>query len=305
MGFDDLAGDRSYRVAVRWSPPRLGDVGKKSNQAKGWASEVEADIEAAEQRLAAEVRILHMNTVFLDEQIKFAEASAEVRAQILDFIERQIGAGTKTIADRGLAELSLADARSLPSSRRLDRRLCIRNLQYKLNLPRTLDLKIQMDGDPLALPPPPDEEGLVEKALQQHHKLAAASARCTQSQAQLRLRKAGRYPWLSFVEVNRDFGWEGLPDSWGFRVGIDIPVFQWSQRMFQAPMAKVDQCRLELRAVKSRIGLEVEELVERMRAPGPVGGARADGQADARTQSGDLGAPSGHWSGRSPAAPDR
>jgi outer membrane protein TolC len=263
---DDWFRTGNYNIGVRWSPPRLGERGERGRKAQSRVAEIEADIAAAEQSLAAEVRLLHWQIVFLDEQVRLAEASLAVREQIVTFLDAQVEAGTKSLLDRTLAELALADARSLPSTYRLERQLCLARLRSKLGLPPGLALTLEVAGEPLAFQPRSLEpDGLLEKALAARPELAGLSACCEQAASTLHLRKRERYPWFSFLQVNREFGLHGAPETWGFRFGIDLPVFKWRQGMIRGPQAEIERCRLELDTAKRRIGLEVEELVLRLR----------------------------------------
>jgi outer membrane protein, heavy metal efflux system len=257
---------QNYSLALRWSPPRPWERGLKGNQALGKVSEVEGDIASSEQRLAAEVRLLHMSAVFLDEQIKLADASLKLRERIVEFVAAQVGAGVKNALDQNIAELALADARSQPDAYRLDRRLALMRLAAELDLPNSGGLRIQVEGDPLSAPQhAPVTVSLMETALARRPEFSIAAARSSQVEALLDLRKKERYPWVSFVQFSREFARGGAPDTWGFRLGVDLPVFKWSGYRLRAPQAEIEQRQLETNAVKSRINLEIEELTERLR----------------------------------------
>jgi cobalt-zinc-cadmium efflux system outer membrane protein len=272
LDFDDEAAGNSvqnYNLALRWSPPRPGERGLKGAWAQGRVSEVDGEIAAAEQKLAAEVRLLHMNLMFLDEQIKLAEAAVQVRERIVALVASQVEAGVKTARDQNVAELALADARLLPDTYQADRRVAGNRLASELGLLRWNGLTIQVDGEPLVFRPRSfDQAGLVEIALANRPELVVLSARRAQAETLLKLRKRERYPWLSFVQLGREFrGAYGL-DRWGFRFGIGLPILQWTRGSIQRPAAELEQRRLEVEALQARIRLEVEELVERLRSRG-------------------------------------
>lgn len=265
---NDRAGvwSQDYSLALRWSPPRPWERGLKGSQAWGKVSEAEGEIASAEQQLAAEVRLLHMSIVFLDEQIKLADASLKLREQIVDFVASQVNAGVKNALDQNLAELALADARSQPSTYRLDRRLAFMRLASTLDLPRYEQLGIQIEANPLTVPPyPPVAAPVMETALAPRPELTIAAARAAGAGALFRLREKERYPWLSFLQFSREFSRGGAPDTWGFRLGVDLPIFKWSGARLRAPRAEIEQRQLEMNAVKSRIGLEIDEISERLR----------------------------------------
>lgn len=268
----DFENDRTsvwsqdYSLALRWSPPRPWERGLKSNQALGRVSEVAGEIASAEQQLATEVRLLHMSIVFLDEQIRLADASLKLREQIADFVASQVSAGVKNALDQNVAELALSDARSQPSTYRLDRRLAVMRMASMLDLPRSEQLRIQVEDDPLTAPShPPTAAPILDAALAQRPELSIAAARTAGATALLRLRKKERYPWFSFLQFSREFSRGGAPDTWGFRLGMDLPIFKWAGARLRAPQAEIEQRQLETEAAKSRIGLEIDELSARLR----------------------------------------
>jgi len=107
----------------------------------------------AAQKLAADILFLHTKIVFLDERAATGEAGERLREQIVDFVASQVKAELKTLLDQNIAELALADARSLPRTYRTERLLCMGRLASELNLFPAADLKIQAEGDPLTLHP--------------------------------------------------------------------------------------------------------------------------------------------------------
>ncbi|MCW5981109.1 MAG: TolC family protein [Bryobacteraceae bacterium] len=265
---DDSAGlwSQNYSLALRWSPPRIGERRFKGNQATAKVDEMDGEIAAAEQELAEEVRLLHVTIALMDQQIQLADRSAQLREQIVQFVESQVEAGTKSLLDQSIAELALADARAAPEAYRLDRDLSMSRLAGELDLPRLARFQIRPDRNPVDFHPQIfDAPRLVETALARRPELAIAAAQCSQAGATLHLRDGERYPWLSFVQLSREFG-AFRSDTWGFRVGIEVPVFKWSHRFVQGPAAEVDRCALETEAERNRIRLEVEDLVERLHA---------------------------------------
>jgi outer membrane protein TolC len=263
---DDGIRVRNYNLALRWSPPRWGERGERTKQARSRVEEIDAEIAAAEQRLAAEVRLLFTEIVFLGEQIREAESSIEVRRRMMSLLEAQVEAGAKGLLDRTLAELALADARSLPSSLRLERRLRLARLSDKLGVPPGRELALQTEAKLLEFEPRRLEaDGLLSQALAARSEVAAAAARCEQARSALDLRRRQRYPWFSFLQLNREFGFQNAAEVWGFRFGIDLPVFKWRSGMLARPVADVERCQLELEAARRRVALELEEALAGLR----------------------------------------
>ncbi len=88
-------------------------------------------------------------------------------------------------------------------------------------------MKMQPEEEPLVLHPRPlDVPSLIDKALANRAELTVEAARYAQAQAALNLKKKERYPWFSFFQVGRRFELGSASDSWGFRFGIDLPIFR-------------------------------------------------------------------------------
>jgi outer membrane protein TolC len=262
---EPLSRRTEYDVSMRWSPPRLRERSLKGNLAAAEASETGGEVALAEQQLAAEVLLLHATVVILDEQIAAAEASVKVREEMVELIEKQVAAEVKSLLDLNVAQLALADARSLPKVYRAERLVSMSRLIAQLNLPRFARLELQRAPDPLQLRPRPIAiEELVERALSGRAELAGAEARCSQAQAALSLAKEERYPWFSFFQVGRQFGVGAARDSFGFRAGIDLPIFKWSGGILEQPLAAMERCRLDQESLKEKITMEVEQLASRL-----------------------------------------
>lgn len=255
-------------VGLRWSPPGVGELGLKSERARLKVREVSGGIAVAEQKLAAEVRLLHGTICLMGEQIRVAEENVRVRERILETVDQQVRAGLKNSLDRSMAELSVADAQSAAERYRADLRVEVTRLSAKL------DLQVEaasVRGDRAVLefvPAVIHREKLLASALEHRMELDASDARCSQSE--LAVRRAGRerYPWFSYVQVNRRFGRVEDPGTWGFQLGFEVPVFRWGKAGTQVASAELERCRAQRQAVKAGIVAEIDELLARLDAAG-------------------------------------
>jgi outer membrane protein TolC len=254
-----------YDISLRWTPPRPGERSLKESAALGKLAETAGDIQIAEQRLAAEILYLHTKAAFFEEKAILAEQSARLRRDMVDFVNSQVSAQTKTLLDLNVAELALADARSLPEAFRMEQRLSLNRLATELNLSPTIELKLQKEPPLFGLNPRElDLQHLVEVALLNRPELLIANARNSEARSSLELAKNERFPWFSFFQVGREFGIGSASSSWGLRFGIDLPVFKWNNRLLQSPSATLEKTQLELAYLKRTIGLEVEQVVAQL-----------------------------------------
>jgi outer membrane protein TolC len=268
-GLDDSqvsSRGQDYDIALRWTPPRLGERGLKGALAKGKVSETEGDLGVAKQTLAGEILFLHAQIVFLDEKIALAEAAVKMREAILEFVDSQIKAELKTLLDRGVADLALADARLLAETYRAERSVCMNRLAGELNLPAA-DLKIQKEANAFVLKPRLlDVPALVDAAMANRPELSIASAHIAEAETTLSLNKKERYPWFSFFQTGPQFDTGRSSRSLGFRLGIDLPVFKWNSDFLRAPVAELQRSKMDLAAQKRHIRMDVEQAATQLQA---------------------------------------
>lgn len=253
-------------VALTWSPPRIGQIALKTAMAQAGIDEAAADIAAAENRLAAEVRLLHRTICLLDEQLRVAEAIAATRQRIVHDVRLQVEAGVKSVLDRSAAEMALAEASPLVAQYRSERQLHALRLQQKIGMPMSQTLHVKAEDDPFLLPRPAfHRETLLAEATAQRAELAAQNARCRGAALAITEARLEAYPWISNFQIIRRTRRVDSPGTWGFQVNVEVPVFSWWRNQPTAvPRAERNRCQLQMQALKARIAAEVEELLARV-----------------------------------------
>jgi outer membrane protein TolC len=255
-----------YGLALRWTPPRLGERGLKGDVAMGQVFETEGAIAVSEDKLASDILVLHMEIVFLDEKIALAETAVKIHEAILEFVDNQVRAEVKTLMDRNIADLTLVDARLIPDTYRAQRLICINRLAGELNLSGA-DLKIQKDADALDLKPRSlDLPILIGTAMTNRPELSIASVRVAEAETTLRLNKIERYPWFSYFQTGPQFDAGHSSHSFGLRFGIEIPIFKWNSDFLRKPSAEVQKSQLDLTALKRQIRMQVEQTATQLQA---------------------------------------
>jgi outer membrane protein TolC len=268
-GLDDsrtTSSEQDYDIALRWTPPRPGERGLRGNLAMGKVSETDGAIAIAQHKLASDILFLHAQIVFLDEKIALAETAVKVRETIIEFVDSQVKAESKTLLDRNIADLALADARLLPETYRAQRLVCMNRLAVELNL-SVADLKIQKEAD--AFVPKPrhlDLPSLVDAAMTNSPQLSIASAQIAAAETTLNLNKKERYPWFSYFQTGPQFDVGASTHSWGFRLGIELPLFKWNSDFLRQPVAEVQRSQMELAALRRQIHIEVEQTATQLQA---------------------------------------
>jgi outer membrane protein TolC len=252
---------------LRWTPPRPSERSLKGELATGKVSETEGAIALAQHKLAGDILFLHTQIVFLDEKMALAEAAVKVRETIIEFVDGQIKATLKTLLDRNIADLALADARLIPEAYRAQRLVYMNRLALELNL-SVADLKIQKEADAFVLKPRLlDLPGLVDAAMTNRPEISIASASIAAAEITLSLNKKERYPWLSYLQMGPQFDVRSTPShSWGFRLGVELPVFKWNNDFLRQPVAEVQRSQMDLAALKRQIRLETEQAATQLQA---------------------------------------
>jgi outer membrane protein, heavy metal efflux system len=270
-GLDDsrtTSPEQDYNIALRWTPPRLGERGLKGDLAMGKVAETDGAIAVVQHKLAGDILFLHTQIVFLDERIALAEAAVKVRDTILEFVDSQIKSELKTLLDRNIADLALADARLIPETYRAQRLVCINRLASELNL-SIADLRIQKESDAFDLKPRLlDLPSLVDAAIANRPELSIiASARIAEAETTLNLNKRERYPWFSFFQTGPQFDVRSSSSrSWAFRLGVELPIFKWNNDFLREPVAEVQRSQMDLTALRRQIRMEVEQTATQLQA---------------------------------------
>ncbi len=262
-----LFGNSRFDMTARWSPPRPGEKKWKTAWAKGNVSEIEGDLGALEQRLVADLLFLHTRICFLERQTDLAEDGVQVHQELVDLVREQIQAEVKGLPDLDKAELGLAEAKLRPNSYRMERTLCARRLVRELNLLPLTDIKVQTGENLLVFRPRAiDLAAWMEKAYRRRPELVSAAGQVAQADSLLGLEKIRRYPWLSFLQVGKQFADSSSSGTWGFRFGIDLPIFKSGKSNLRPLTAEVERRKLEQENWKQKIGVEIEDLVLQLQA---------------------------------------
>jgi len=258
--------DLRNSIAWRWSPPRPRELSLKSKVADARRRAVDADIRTAELRIAAAVRQSYRRAAIAQQRAELAARAVELRQSVLDVTRRQVATGLKEAVESDLAELAHADAESALQRAQSAAALERRRLARHFDPSGAAGFSLVPESVPA---PTHTRDGLVERALQGRPELMHSAATCEAAAEQLTLAANGRYPWIKMAQVTRRLGSEttGRTGSWGFQVGIDLPVFRSAAHAeTRIARAETERCRLEAQALRARIRREVEDAADQWQA---------------------------------------
>ena len=270
-GYDDTADSalpdfRRNNVGLRWTPPRLSELGLPSAVAKTRAEVAAGNTASEENRLAAEVRLLHRSVRLSDEQIRVADENVRVHREIVDAVTEQVVAGVRTALDRSRAELELVSARAAAGRLRSDRRIQLLRLCQKLGVPFSDDLRLGGTVDLLQFPSLANLVELSRAAEGSRSEISVAVGGVRLAELRLSAVRRDRYPSFSFFQITRQSDRSELSSRWGFQVGIDLNFFHWRSPDERAASLELRQSQLRERAVRVFVNAEVEEITARLAA---------------------------------------
>ena len=265
LGADPETAEIRNSVAWRWSPPRPRELSFKARIAEARRTTVEAEIRAAEAKVAGAVRYAYRRAALAAEREEVAARTVTLRAQMLEVVRRQVATGLKERVEVDLAELAREDADAQRQRASATAALEMRRLARLIDPAGTIPFalaKVELGTGT------GDREKWTERAFQRRAELAQTAGDCEAAKAEAALARNGRYPWISFAQVTRRMGSGALERGpWGFQAGIDLPLFrtaaQAEQRVATASAAK---CQLELAALRDRVRREVEEAAMQLDA---------------------------------------
>lgn len=245
-------------MAFKWVPPRPWEIGLRTRVAGAKQAVVDAEVKAAEARVAVAVRQAYRRTALAEERVRLAAQMLALRRTHLEVTRRQVASGLKEAVEADLAELAEADAENL-STRMEGLAAAERRKLAQLVSPVgsfSFSLVSGETGTPRG-----DIGSLIERALRTRAEVARAAAACSQADGATALARNGLYPWLSTAQVTRRLGSQsGRSGAWGFQVGVELPLFRSPVRAaYRIAAAEGERCRLEAAAVRVRVRQEVEE----------------------------------------------
>lgn len=253
FSLDPEAGQLRNSVGWKWSPPRPRELTLRANVARAGRLQADADVQAAELRVANAVRLAYRRAAIAEDRARLAMQTRELRQSLLDTVRRQVAAGLKEAVEADLAELALADADALRT--RADSTAAAEK--------RRLSQFVGETSFTLATPPlaAPQTSALLDRALRARPDLSRAVASCQQADAAVQLASNQRYPWLNGVQLTRRIGTnDGRLGPWGVQIGVDLPIFRSGARAeTRVASAVAERCRLEEAALRVRVRREVEE----------------------------------------------
>lgn len=261
LRLDQIVDDRTaLELGVRFRPERPGAIDARVHEATMAVEEAMAGVDAVEQRVASEARILVDRVSGAERELAAMELELQARDAVRAEIAARVAAAAATRTALAEADLDLAVAR--------DDREALR-----LELARAQADLTRVVGAPVATAPSPDQvvtlppdEALVRRALETRPGLRAQAARIAAAEGDAWVERSRAWPWLSFVEVDYDIDPSPDPLAFGVAVGVELPLLSWNGGGVKQADARVASLRTEQEATARGVADVVTADAARVRA---------------------------------------
>jgi len=253
-------------VGLRYSPPRPRELALKAAVAKARERIVEAEVQVAEARVAAEVRLAFRRAAVAQHRAVVAAHLVELRKNKRRTLLRQVSAGLKQSDEKDLADLDVEEAENALRRAASLARIEKSKLGRLIEPGGILDDELAMDPQLLVVPVSLNGE-MVQQALSRRAELNVIDATCKEYEMEQKLAKNERYPWISFLEVSHRVTYLPERGPWGWKFGVDLPLFRSSATAeVRVAAAREARCRTQHKAMSTTIRNEVQTALANLEA---------------------------------------
>jgi hypothetical protein len=246
--FDEL------RMGLRWRPPKVGELAVKKHEAfvDWWDRKVEAV--RYRQALVSKIRQDYADVITYDRLAKLAEQKASVESERLGIIEQMMDLGMRSVVYNTKARMMLAESKNDAVRAIQKQHLARRKLGKKTGLREDFALDVQ------ELPEiTQDLDRLVGIAFSNRPEIDLVNQRIELAERRKRTEFYELLPWPTFVELSYHREKQRVEDWGEFRIGINLPVFNWNYGNIKATSLAVKRKQDESDAVRERIEAEVRD----------------------------------------------
>ncbi|MEZ4269307.1 MAG: TolC family protein [Myxococcota bacterium] len=271
---DDVRERRAgVELAVRARPVRPREVPANIATARLEADAARAELREAEILLAGEIRRLHADLRIAEDEAAIAQDELALRDEERAIVASRLAAGAGTALDVALSQLSSAELAADAAAPVDASNPQLRRLRTHLGL--APDAPMDLTGAPGGVDAPAAEamvaEAMIAEALAQHPLVNRAEAQLAGAAVEAWRAPADAWPWFSFVQVDYDAvpqpnaSSESKPYRFGFALGINIPLWQWSGASVRAARAQQVHRQLAFEATVFEVAAEVQVALAEVR----------------------------------------
>lgn len=244
--FDDL------EIGLRFPLPKLGELGEKEQQATVNVWERKVRKIRYQQQLVSRIRRNYATVLMYDQQAELAHKKVLKENERLSIIERMVEFGDRSIVYFTKAKMWHAEARNDYTRAIQKQGLERRQLSNRSGIPEeasfiTVDLPVIIK----------DVEELVNLAIINRPEITLVQQRIELAVKQNNYELLKRVPWLTYAEISYHREKYRYKDWGEFKVGINLPIFNWNSGNIKATDLAVKKKEDESEAVRESIEEEV------------------------------------------------
>jgi outer membrane protein TolC len=247
VDLDDLVeGEPTMEFALRFRLKAPGTIRAKEHAEELSLQQLLARIARTEHQVRVAVKRLFRKLAIVDLDIVEVILEIKVRQSHVELVKKRLDVGVSVEVDLALAALPHAQSLDEKEALLLKRNVVedrLRSLLGVVVLPQIArGPSLDVEGSLPDLKPPGD---LVETALRNRPELREAALRVGRARANASLAKRLQWPWPEYAQINYELRHPLEPTRFGFAVGLNIPVFDWSGNRLNVHLADVALKRIE------------------------------------------------------------
>lgn len=241
-----------WRYGVRWDVPKLGEPGEDRQKARVELWERTVEEIRYRHALIAKVRRDYANVIRHDKLVELAERRVQIEDARIRIIEQMVKIGDRSIVYYTKAKMWHAEskndyARAVQSQTQARRSLAKRTgLDPEINI-------IENDLPEVTL----ELDELLEIAYQNRPEIRLVEEKTKLALKQNRYELLKLLPWINFIEFTQNRDKQKRYDWKEFKVGIELPVFNWNLGNIKATNLAVKKKEAQSDAIRETIEEEV------------------------------------------------
>jgi outer membrane protein TolC len=230
---DPMVDRRSYgshplyhtSVALRWSPPGLGERGARRAEGQVDEEDARTDLAIARRDTAALVRKLHAQILSYDAEMTLDREVIDQRAKLRSLVKSRLDQQMATLLDQSLADVDYLDARTELAEIEVRRRAAYDQLLLQLGLPE--GEKVSLVGSEEVCRVAEPAARLAERAQAANPRLRLLEAQDRAVDAERTRRRLELIPWFDYLQVGYGFAGDNNPSYIAFQLQLTLPLFDW------------------------------------------------------------------------------
>ena len=214
-------------IALRWSPPELGQ--RRARAAEGLSGEAEArmDLALARRDTTALVRKLHAEILSYDAQLALGRDVIEQRQKLRTLVQSRLEQHAATLLDQSLSDVDYLDAMTELARLEVRRRAAYDELLIQLGLPAGASITLAPSGQTCTAVS--DPETLASQAQKANPRLQLYRAQLYATEANHRQKSLALFPWFDYFQVGYGFSGNNNPSYVAFQAQLILPLLDWKR----------------------------------------------------------------------------